>query len=188
MQEINILWADDEIDLLKPHILFLQQKGYHVVPVSNGVDAVERSKQERFDLIFLDENMPGISGLEALTRIKAQNADVPVVMITKNEEEYLMNDAIGSRIADYLIKPVNPNQIWLSIKKLIDNKRLVTEKTTQNYQQDFRNIGYDGSGKAQLQRMVRAVPQAGVLGARAQPDLGQCDGRGIQHAEIGGES
>ncbi len=141
MQKIKILWADDEIDLLKPHILFLQQKDYEVVPVTNGVDAIETLRQQHFDLVFLDEHMPGISGLEALTKIKEDQPDIPVVMITKNEEEYIMDEAIGSKIADYLIKPVNPNQILLSIKKLIDNKRLVTEKTTQGYQQDFRNIG-----------------------------------------------
>jgi CheY-like chemotaxis protein len=141
MQKIKILWADDEIDLLKPHILFLEHKGYEVVAVTNGVDAIETCREQHFDLVFLDEHMPGISGLVALTKIKEEQPEIPVVMITKNEEEYIMDEAIGSKIADYLIKPVNPNQILLSIKKLIDNKRLVTEKTTQGYQQDFRNIG-----------------------------------------------
>ncbi len=138
--KIKILWADDEIDLLKPHILFLEQKGYEIIAVNNGNAAVAKAISENPDLVFLDENMPGISGLETLKQIKATNADVKVVMITKSEEEYIMDDAIGSQIADYLIKPVNPNQILLSIKKLIDKSRLVTEKTTQNYQQDFRNI------------------------------------------------
>ncbi len=117
--QIRILWADDEIDLLKPHILFLESKGYEVVPVNNGASAVDLSDEQGFDIIFLDENMPGISGLEALTRIKKTKPHVPVVMITKSEEEYIMEEAIGSNIADYLIKPVNPNQILLSIKKVI---------------------------------------------------------------------
>jgi CheY-like chemotaxis protein len=141
MQNISILWADDEIDLLKPHLLFLRDKGYTVVSVTNGVDAIEEFKNQPFDIIFLDENMPGLSGLETLNRIKTINTDTPVVMITKSEEEYIMDEAIGSKIADYLIKPVNPNQLFLSIKKLIDNKRLVSQKTNQGYQQDFRNIG-----------------------------------------------
>lgn len=136
----KILWADDEIDLLKPHILFLEQKGYELITVNNGNTAVAKTISEKPDLVFLDENMPGISGLETLRQIKAINPDVKVVMITKSEEEYIMDDAIGSQISDYLIKPVNPNQILHSIKKLIDVSRLVTEKTTQNYQQDFRNI------------------------------------------------
>lgn len=141
MQNVTILWADDEIEHLKPHILFLEKKGYTLVPVSNGQDAIDKNREQHIDLIFLDENMPGLSGLETLSRIKEETPDVPVVMITKSEEEYIMDEAIGSKIADYLIKPVNPNQILLSIKKLIDNKRLISEKTTQGYQQDFRNIG-----------------------------------------------
>ncbi len=141
MQEPIILWADDEIDLLKPHILFLNEKGYQVKTVTNGTDALDLVKSEFFDLIFLDENMPGLTGLETLAEIKNFNSDIPVVLITKNEEEYLMEDAIGSKIADYLIKPVNPKQILLTIKKILDNKRLVTEKTTSAYQQEFRNLG-----------------------------------------------
>ncbi len=141
MQETNILWADDEIDLLKPHILFLNEKGYKVKTVTNGNDALECFKKENFDIVFLDENMPGLTGLETLAQIKTGNLDVPVVLITKNEEEYLMEDAIGFKIDDYLIKPVNPKQILLTIKKLIDNKRLVNEKTSMAYQQDFRTLG-----------------------------------------------
>jgi len=141
MQETTILWADDEIDLLKPHVLFLKEKGYKVTTVTNGTDAVEAFRNNYFDLVFLDENMPGLTGLETLSQIKNINNDVPIVLITKNEEEYLMEDAIGSKIDDYLIKPVNPKQIQLTIKKLTENKRLVTEKTTMAYQQDFRNLG-----------------------------------------------
>lgn len=140
MSNIKILWADDEIDVLKPHIIFLTQKGYDVVTVTNGLDAIDEAKKQHFDVIFLDENMPGISGIETLGRIKTELPDVPVVMITKSEEEHIMEDAIGSKIADYLIKPVNPNQILLSLKKLIDNKRLVGEKTALGYQQQFRSI------------------------------------------------
>jgi len=141
MQETIILWADDEIDLLKPHILFLEDKGYKVLTTTNGGDALDVLKQRTVDIVFLDENMPGLSGLETLSEIKNINNDLPVVLITKNEEEYLMEDAIGSKISDYLIKPVNPRQILLTIKKIIDNKRLVTEKTTSAYQQEFRTLG-----------------------------------------------
>ncbi|HEY2580650.1 MAG TPA: bifunctional response regulator/alkaline phosphatase family protein, partial [Mucilaginibacter sp.] len=121
--------------------LFLTEKGYKVTTVTNGNDAVEAFKNNYFDLVFLDENMPGLTGLETLSQIKNINNDVPIVLITKNEEEYLMEDAIGSKIDDYLIKPVNPKQIQLTIKKLTENKRLVTEKTTMAYQQDFRSLG-----------------------------------------------
>lgn len=141
MQTTHILWADDEIDLLKPHILFLNDKGYVIDVATNGSDALEIFKKKDFDLVFLDENMPGLTGLETLNEIKNINPAVPVVLITKSEEEYLMEDAIGAKIDDYLIKPVNPKQILLTIKKLIDNKRLVSEKTSMAYQQDFRNLG-----------------------------------------------
>lgn len=141
MQETTILWADDEIDLLKPHIMFLNDKGYTVKTATNGHDALDAFRNGYFDIVFLDENMPGLTGLETLAEIKNINPDVPVVLITKNEEEHLMEDAIGSKIDDYLIKPVNPKQIQLTIKRLIDNKRLVSEKTSMAYQQDFRNLG-----------------------------------------------
>jgi len=140
MQRYNILWADDEIDLLKPHILFLEKKGYQMTPVNSGSDAIEKCESEHFDVVFLDENMPGMSGLETLNKIKAMYPNLPVVMITKNEEEQIMEEAIGAKIADYLIKPLNPSQILLSVKKILDNRRLVTEKTNLNYQQEFRNI------------------------------------------------
>lgn len=141
MDKINILWADDEIDLLKPHILFLREKGYDVDTVNSGDLALEEIKNKNFDLVILDENMPGLSGLETLNRLKNLQPQLPVIMITKSEEEHIMEDAIGSKISDYLIKPVNPNQILLSLKKILDNKRLVSEKTASGYQQDFRNIG-----------------------------------------------
>lgn len=138
---IRILWTDDEIDLLKPYILFLEEKGYSVATASNGEEAIEKVSQETFNLIFLDENMPGLSGLETLERIKNLVPVVPVIMITKSEEEDIMDEAIGSKIADYLIKPVNPKQILLTIKKHIDSKRLVTQKTTSAYQVQFSQIG-----------------------------------------------
>lgn len=143
MNKITILWVDDEIDLLKPHILFLEGKNYDVVTCRSGQEALEEIGLKRFDIVFLDENMPGLSGLETLNEIKVLDASLPVVMITKSEEEYIMEEAIGSKIADYLIKPVNPNQILLSLKKNLDNSRLVSEKTTANYQQEFRKIALD---------------------------------------------
>jgi DNA-binding NtrC family response regulator len=127
--KIKILWADDEIDLLKPHILFLESKGYEVVSVNNGSSAVDKNREDNFDIIFLDENMPGISGLDALVTIKMEKPYVPVVMITKSEEEHIMEEAIGSNIADYLIKPVHPNQILLAIKKNLDKSKLVSQTT-----------------------------------------------------------
>ena len=143
MNSIKLLWADDEIDLLKPQILFLENKGYEVTPVTNGQDAIEKVENNHFDIIFLDEQMPGLSGLEALSKIKTIKPHTPVVMITKSEEENLMEDAIGSKISDYLIKPVNPNQILLSIKKLLDQSALISEKSTSNYQRAFSQISMD---------------------------------------------
>ena len=136
----KILWADDEIDLLKPHILFLKSKGYEVVTVSNGVDALEALDRESFSIILLDENMPGLSGLETLSRINRNHPEVPVIMITKSEEENLMNQAIGNSIADYLIKPVNPNQILLSLKKNLGGRELMEQQASNDYRQDFMNI------------------------------------------------
>lgn len=143
MSSLKILWVDDEIELLKPHILFLERKNYNVTPCSNGSDAIDLVDENNFDIVFLDENMPGISGLETLLEIKQLKANLPIVMITKSEEEYIMEEAIGSKIADYLIKPVNPNQILLSLKKNLDHSRLVSEKTSSNYQQEFRKISMD---------------------------------------------
>lgn len=141
MNKPKILWADDEIELLKPHILFLESKGYDMTTVNSGLDAVNEVKKNTYSLVFLDENMPGISGLEALSQIKQLSPNLPVIMITKNEEERIMEEAIGSKIADYLIKPVNPNQILLSLKKNLDDRRLISEKTTTDYQREFMQIG-----------------------------------------------
>ncbi len=143
MNKIKILWVDDEIDLLKPHILFLEKKNYEVTTCNNGQDAIDIFEENNFDVVFLDENMPGLSGLETLSEIKEKKSSVPVIMITKSEEEYIMEEAIGSKIADYLIKPVNPNQILLSLKKNLDHSRLISEKTTLDYQKEFRKIAMD---------------------------------------------
>lgn len=143
MNQIKILWVDDEIDLLKPHILFLEKKNYHVTTYNNGRDAVDNFEEGNFDIVFLDENMPGMSGLETLQEIKEKKSSTPVIMITKSEEEFIMEEAIGSKIADYLIKPVNPNQILLSLKKNLDHSRLISEKTSLDYQKEFRKIAMD---------------------------------------------
>lgn len=143
MEKIKILWADDEIELLKPHVIFLESKGYHVTTVNNGADAVQLAKENNFDIVFLDENMPGLTGLETLTRIKDIVPSTPVVMITKSEEESIMESAIGGKISDYLIKPVNPNQILLSIKKHVTGRKIVSEITGTQYQQEFRQIAMD---------------------------------------------
>ena len=135
-----LLWVDDEIELLKAHILFLEKKGYEVVTVSNGTDAIDQCKQHNFDLVMLDEMMPGISGLETLQKIKEILPATPVVMVTKSEEENIMDQAIGQKIADYLIKPVNPNQILLTLKKNIHRKEIVTEVTQNSYQHNFQDI------------------------------------------------
>ncbi|MEM6722165.1 MAG: response regulator [Bacteroidota bacterium] len=143
MSTFKILWVDDEIDLLKPHILFLEKKNYEVTTCTSGTEAIDMIDEDSFDIVFLDENMPGLTGIETLSELKAKQNNLPVVMITKSEEEYIMEEAIGSKIADYLIKPVNPNQILLSLKKNLDHSRLVSEKTTSNYQQEFRKIAMD---------------------------------------------
>lgn len=140
MNQGVILWADDEIDLLKPHIMFLKQKGYDVVPVTSGSDAIDAISSQAFDLVILDENMPGITGLETLAQIKIVQPAVPVIMITKSEEENIMNQAIGNKIADYLIKPVNPNQILLSIKKNLHLGEIVAQTASTNYMHEFQKI------------------------------------------------
>lgn len=162
MDRITILWADDEIDLLKPHILFLREKGYEVIPVMSGTEALDELEEHTnsVDIVFLDENMPGLSGIETLTQLKAKYPHVPVIMITKSEEEHIMDEALGSKISDYLIKPVNPNQILLAIKKHTEARRLQSERSTMTYQQQFREIGMelssrlDHEGWAQLYRKL----------------------------------
>ena len=143
MKKVRILWADDEIELLKPHIMFLEKKGFDVVTTNNGNEAIEKLQESNFDIIFLDENMPGMSGIETLAKVKNLQPNIPVVMITKSEEESIMEDAIGSNITDYLIKPVNPNQLLLSVKKNLDKKKIRSEKTTQAYQREFSKLGME---------------------------------------------
>lgn len=140
MNSAKILWVDDEIDLLKPHFLFLKGKGYDVVPCNNGYDAIDLATEDSFDLVILDEMMPGMTGLETLPHIKAAKPNLPVIMVTKSEEEHIMNKAIGSKIADYIIKPVNPNQVLLSIKKCLHSRQLVTEQSTADYRAEFGRI------------------------------------------------
>lgn len=142
----KILWADDEIEHLRAHVMFLKEKGYEVTTVTNGSDAVDEMDKDFFDIVFLDENMPGLSGLETLVKIKEKRPDVPVVMITKSEEEMIMEDAIGSKIADYLIKPVNPSQILLALKKSLDSKRLLGDKAVSGYRQQFMELTNTISG------------------------------------------
>ncbi len=140
MAKTRILWADDEIEMLKPHIIYLQEKGYEVEAVNSGDEALDLINEQPFDIIFLDEQMPGLSGIETLESIKNSHPNIPIVMITKSEEESIMESAIGSNIADYLIKPVKPSQILLSLKRNLENKKLAGEKATMSYQQEFREI------------------------------------------------
>ena len=162
MANLSILWADDEIDLLAPHLSFLESKGYRTTPVNNGLEALQRAADEDFDLVLLDENMPGLSGLETLSRLKEIKPLMPVIMVTKSEEELLMEEAIGSKIADYLIKPVHPKQLLSAILKVTDQKRLVARKTNEAYRDDFGELGMsmsdqlDAAQWAELyQRLVR---------------------------------
>jgi CheY-like chemotaxis protein len=154
MAKINVLWVDDEIGLLRPHIIFLEEKGYSVVTSNNGNEALEILDSQPFDIVLLDEQMPGMSGIETLILMKNKFPYLPVVMITKSEEETIMEDAIGSKISDYLIKPVHPKQILLSLKKNLDTKKLVSEKTTYTYQQEFRNIGMELTNNLNYQEWV----------------------------------
>lgn len=154
MEKVRILWADDEIDMLKPHIIFLEHKGYDVETSNNGDEALDLVRSKPYDIVFLDENMPGLTGIETLELIKKDFPNLPVVMITKSEEESIMEDAIGSKIADYLIKPVKPNQILLSLKRNLDNQKLVSEKATLSYQQEFRQIGVELSNQLTHQEWI----------------------------------
>lgn len=154
-----LLWADDEMELLRPHVLFLENKGYEIVTVTNGQDALDQCRERTFDLILLDENMPGLSGLETLAQIKEMSPAVPVVMVTKSEEENIMDQAIGSKIADYLIKPVNPHQILLTLKKNIHQRDILTEKTDTGYQQNFGRIGMQINDARSLEEWMEVYRQ-----------------------------
>lgn len=155
MESTRILWADDEIDLLKPHIIFLEKKGYKIDTATNGRDALDMIQENHYEVVFLDENMPGLTGLDTLVQIKKINRNIPVVMVTKSEEEHIMEEAIGAQIADYLIKPVNPNQLLLSIKKLTEQRKLINEKTATDYQSEFRQLAIDMSMAATVDDWIK---------------------------------
>ena len=140
MSQVKILWVDDQIDLLKSHIIFLNEKGYQIDTCTNGNDAIEKITNNRYQAVLLDENMPGLSGIETLIQIKKIDRNLKVIMITKSEEENIMEDAIGKEISDYLIKPVNPNQILLSLKKNLKDKKLIMDSNISDYQQEFRKL------------------------------------------------
>ena len=146
MVKTKILWVDDEVELLIPHIIFLEDKNFTITTCNNGSDAIEVMRNKNFDAILLYENMPGLNGIETLTIMKNIDANIPIIMITKSEEENIMDEAIGNKISDYLIKPVNPNQIFLSLKKNLDNIDIISDKTISGYQQEFRNISLELSG------------------------------------------
>lgn len=172
MANYRLLWADDEIELLKSHILFLKGKGYEVDTVTNGWDAIDQCASEDYDLILLDENMPGISGLETLKLIKEKAPQVPVVMVTKSEEENIMNQAIGAQIADYLIKPVNPIQILLSLKKNIHQKDIRAEVTQSQYQQSFGSLAMEISDASSFDQWAEVYKKL----TRWEQELMQADG------------
>ncbi len=159
MNSGTLLWVDDEIELLKPYIIFLEKKGYEVLEATNGQDAIDICAEKQIDLIFLDENMPGLTGLETLSKIKETHSSLPVVMVTKSEEENIMDQAIGAKIADYLIKPVNPNQILLTLKKHLHKKALETEVTNSNYQQNFSKLGMQINDSYSLEEWMEVYKQ-----------------------------
>lgn len=166
-----ILWADDEIDRLQSHIIFLQKKGFDIVPVTNGEDAVTMIEKQKFDLVFLDEQMPGMGGLETLEKVKSLQPLLPVVMITKSEEEAIMEDAIGAKISDYLIKPVNPNQILLTVKRILDRSKLQSEKSAQSYLREFGSISSRIHPRTTWQEWIEIYKEL----SKWQIDLGEGD-------------
>ena len=171
----QILWVDDEIDLLQPYIIYLKGKNYDVTTASNGEDAVDIVQKGQFDIIFLDENMPGMNGLETLQEIKRLRPEIPVVMITKSEEEHIMEQAIGEKIADYLIKPVNPSQILLCLKKHIHQQEIVTEQVQQSYRQEWSDITYlidTASTIEEWQAIERLLSKWDLELAGLEPDQG----------------
>lgn len=177
---IRVLWADDEIDLLRPHILFLESKGYKVTPVPNGEDAVALVGQEKFDVVLLDEMMPGIGGLATLAAIKEIDPSLQVIMITKSEEERLMNEAIGKRISDYLIKPVNPSQIWLALKRLTEGKRLVEGQFTRDYVAEFNRMQVARMGPLDINEWIELY----VRMTHLERDLFAIEDSGLKQTHI----
>ena len=175
MSKIRILWADDEIDILKPHIIYLEDKGYEVDAVNSGDEAFDLIHENHYDIVFLDEQMPGLSGIETLEKMKADYPNIPIVMITKSEEEAIMEDAIGSNIADYLIKPVKPSQILLSLKRNLENRKLAGEKATMTYQQQFRSLSMRLGDRLGHNEWVDVYKQL----VRYELDLDKSDDEGI---------
>jgi len=175
MSNVRILWADDEIDLLRPHVIFLEDKGYSVDAVNSGDEALDLIMENNYDIVFLDEQMPGLSGIETLERMKRDFPNMPIVMITKSEEEAIMEDAIGSNIADYLIKPVKPSQILLSLKRNLDNRKLAGEKATMTYQQQFRELSMQMSDRLNYKEWVDVYRQL----VRFELNLEKSDDEGI---------
>ena len=139
----HIIWVDDEVRHLKPHIMFLESKGYKVSSVTNGIDADSLNKKNRYDLVLLDQNMPGLDGIETLKKIKSHRESIPVVMITKSEDEWLMDEAISQQIKQFLIKPVSPNQVYIACKQILEKNRIIQDKTSADYLQDFQKINQD---------------------------------------------
>lgn len=139
----KILWIDDEVELLEPHLLFLQEKGYEITPASGVPQALELMETEQYSLALLDESMPGITGIEAIPMLKESDEALKIVMVTKNEEEHLMEEAIGKEISDYLLKPVHPSQVLLSLKKSLSSKDLIEKQTILSYQQEFRKLSME---------------------------------------------
>ena len=183
MTNAKLLWVDDEIEMLRAHLIFLEKKNYDVVTVSNGTDAIEKCQHEVFDLILLDEMMPGISGLETLQKIKEIQPQTPVVMVTKSEEEQIMDQAIGQQIADYLIKPVNPSQILLTLKKHIHRKEIVSEVTQSQYQQSFTQLSMQIDECRTLEDWVEMYHKL----VKWELTLGVADAGYARHAEVGGK-
>lgn len=175
MSKVRILWADDEIDLLRPHVIFLEDKGYDVDAVNSGDEAFDLIHENDYDIVFLDEQMPGLSGIETLEKMKKDFPNMPIVMITKSEEEAIMEDAIGSNIADYLIKPVKPSQILLSLKRNLDNRKLAGEKATMNYQKQFQRMSMTLSDRLDFEEWVEVYRQL----VRFELDLEKSDDDGI---------
>src|SRR5258706_7169654 len=175
-QERKILWADDEIDLLKPHILLLESKGYRVTSVSNGTDAVACAAREKFDVVLLDESMPGLGGLATLEAIKERDPLVPIVLVTKNEAESLMDEAIGKRIDDYLLKPVRPTQIFLALKRLLEADRLQESRRARDYVAELARLRSESAGGLDWRGWID--PHA--PGAPRGVEVEQVDGRGLE--------
>ena len=171
----RLLWIDDEIDLLRPHCIFLEKRGYDITTANNGADAVELCKAQAFDLVLLDENMPGLSGLETLSAIKALHPEMPVVMVTKNEAEDLMDQAIGAQITDYLLKPVNPMQILLALKKHIHAQEIRQEHTEMGYRQDFSRIALSMDDAQDAEAWKELYKKTRALGIATRGSARLCD-------------